>query len=118
MAPKNTTGLQSAERKKRDRGDRLLGSDFANCAWRAVSSSGSRKPAFSYCTHRGQSRSIYSGGSGSLNRISASLSGAPAGVRGRALCCHAAGQRGVVGLIGRAPVKRGVRTTAVVELEV
>src|SRR5262245_64865701 len=58
------------------------------------------------------------GGSGSLNRIPASLSGTPTGVRGSALCCRAEGQRGIVSLIGRAPVKRGVRTTAVVKLQI
>jgi hypothetical protein len=58
-----------------------------------------------------------SGGSGCLNRISASLSGLPPGVgrsagqlkltqRCARLCCHAEGQRVVVGLIGGAPVKR------------
>src|SRR5262249_55201455 len=35
----------------------------------------------------------------------------------RALCCHAARQRGVVGLIGSAPVKRGVRTSPVVKFQ-
>src|SRR5262249_8745348 len=53
------------------------------------------------------------GGCGCLNRISASISGASAGVGRRA-----EGQRGEVGLIGRASVKARMRPMAVVEVDV
>src|SRR5262245_65739866 len=37
---------------------------------------------------------------------------------GSAFCCHAEGQRAVVSLIGRTPVKRGVRTSGVVKFQI
>ena len=52
-------------------------------------------------------------GPGCLNRISASISGASAG-----LGCQAEGQRGEVGLIGCRAVKARMRSAAVVEVQV
>ena len=52
------------------------------------------------------------GGSDCLNRISAWISEAPAG-----LGCRAEGQRVEVGLVGRAALKRRMGWTAIVEVD-